>query len=89
MSRGKIGGLFSDLQLGDPARCVQSLGAHQEPRLGHCGPSYKEPPLGVAQSAAKYHDLQQASSLYLIRREGDMLEATVETLLDQRKIGVR
>ena len=29
------------------------------------------------------------SSLHLIRREGDMLEATVETLLDQRKIGVR
>ena len=68
---------------------MQSLGAHQEPRLGHCGPSYKEPPLGVAQSAAKYHDLQQASSLYLIRREGDMLKATMETLLDQRKIGVR
>ena len=29
------------------------------------------------------------SSLHLIRREGDMLEATVKTLLDQRKIGVR
>ena len=29
------------------------------------------------------------SSLHLIRREGDMLEAAVETLLDQRKIGVR
>ena len=29
------------------------------------------------------------SSLHLIRREGDMLEAAVEPLLDQRKIGVR
>jgi len=28
------------------------------------------------------------SSLHLIRREGDMLEAAVKTLLDQRKIGV-
>ena len=29
------------------------------------------------------------SILHLIRREGDMLETAVETLLDQRKIGLR
>ena len=29
------------------------------------------------------------SSLHLIRREGDMLETAVETLLDQKKIGLR
>ena len=40
-------------------------------------------------SPSKPPTIVTPSSLHLIRREGDKLEAAVETLLGQRKIGVR
>ena len=63
---------------------MQSLGA----QTSHRDPGHQQSPLGVTQPATEYRD-PQPRNLHLIRREGDKLQAAVETFLGQRKIGVR